>query len=241
MISIVIPVYNSENILPKLCKLIHKEMISQKLVYELILVNDFSKDNSESIIKSLSKKYTEVRGVLLDGNVGQQLALLAGLRLAKYDKVVTMDDDLQHDPKEIINLISHLDEKTDVVYGVPLHNTRKRYRNLGTHIKELCFFLFLGKPKGIRLTSFRVMKKDVVNWIISEPLPHTYISARTLLYTKNIKNIPINYRERDQGQSNYHFFSLFQKLFVTIWNYKVLYIWFKKRPCSNQYTIKEII
>lgn len=241
MISIVIPVYNSEKIIPKLCKLIHEEMKSQKLVYELILVNDCSKDNSEYAIKSLSKKYTEVKGILLERNVGQQNALLAGLRLAKYDIVVTMDDDLQHHPKEITRLLSHLDEKTDVVYGVPFNNNIKGYRNIGTHVKELLFLLLLGKPKGVRLTSFRVMKKEVVQWIIKDPLPHIYVSARTLQYTIRIKNVPINYRDRDQGQSNYTFFSLFQKLFRVIWNYKILYFWFKRRPCRRQYTIKEIV
>lgn len=241
MISMVIPVYNSEKILPKLCKLIHEEMISHQLVYELILVNDASKDNSESIIRSLSKKYKEVKGILLEKNVGQQVALLAGLRLAKYDVIVTMDDDLQHCPKEITYLISHLDKNTDVVYGVPKLNTRKGYRNIGTHIKELCFLLFFGKPKGIRLTSFRVMKKEVVTWIIADPLPHIYVSARILLYTKKIKNVPVNYRERDTGKSNYTFFSLFKKLFEAIWNYKVLYFWFKKRPCRHQYWVKEIV
>jgi len=241
MISIVIPVYNSEKIIPKLCKLIHEEMRSQTLVYELILVNDCSRDNSESVIKSLSKKYTEVKGVLLESNVGQQNALLAGLRLARYDIVVTMDDDLQHHPKEITHLLAYLDKNTDVVYGVPFHNTVKGYRNIGTHVKELCFLLLLGKPRGVRLTSFRVMKKEVVKWIISDPLPHIYVSARTLQYTIKIKNIPINYREREQGQSNYTFFSLFQKLFRVVWNYKVLYFWFKSRPCQHQYTIKEIV
>ncbi|WBW98865.1 glycosyltransferase [Oceanirhabdus sp. W0125-5] len=241
MISIVIPVYNSEKILPKLCDLIHKEMKSHELIYELILVNDGSKDNSEDIIKSLSKKYEQVKGVLLKNNVGQQLALLAGLRQAKYHNIVTMDDDLQHHPKDIIRLISHLDEKSDVVYGVPFNDTGKTYRKLGTHIKEMCFFVFLGKPRNLRLTSFRVMKKHVLDWVIKDPLPNVYISARILKYTKKIKNLNINYREREQGKSNYTFVLLTKKLLKSIWNYKVLYLWYKRRPCTHQYIIKEIV
>jgi len=241
MVSIVIPIYNSEKILPKLCKLIHEEMKSHELIYELILVNDASKDNSEYVIKSLSKKYKEVKGVLLKNNVGQQGALLAGLSQARYHIVVTMDDDLQHHPKDIIRLISHLDEQSDVVYGVPINVTTKRYRKIGTHIKEMLFFIFLGKPKNLRLTSFRVMKKHVVDWVIKDPLPNVYVSARILQYTKKIKNLNINYREREQGQSNYTFVLLTKKLLKVIWNYKILYLFFKKRPCTHQYIVKEIV
>ena len=128
-LSIIIPVYNSENILENLINKIH-ESFNKRLFtknFEVILVNDFSHDQSWEKIKFLTNKFVNVKGVCLSENYGQHNALLCGIRQAKYDLIVTLDDDLQNPPEEIPKLLEKLDEGFDVVYGYPKISTYNYY------------------------------------------------------------------------------------------------------------------
>ena len=93
-----------------------------RLEHEIILVNDGSRDRSWEIISELSSRFPAVRGLNLMRNYGQHNALLCGIRAAKYDVIVTMDDDLQHPPEEIPRLLEQLEQGFDVVYGAPKAN-----------------------------------------------------------------------------------------------------------------------
>ena len=116
-ISVVVPVYNSELILPELVKRLEPVLTGVAREYELVLVNDGSRDQSWKIIQEQSRSHPWVRGINLMRNYGQHNALLCGIRAARFDTLVTMDDDLQHPPEEIPRLLAKFGEGYDVVYG----------------------------------------------------------------------------------------------------------------------------
>src|SRR5690554_2387572 len=108
--SVVVPVFNSQESLPLLAERLASTLPDLFEAYELILVNDSSRDNSWPVICQLVEQYTWVRGINLMRNYGQHNALLCGIRSAKYELVITMDDDLQHPPEELHIMIAKLDE-----------------------------------------------------------------------------------------------------------------------------------
>ena len=118
-ISVVTPVYNGEGSVAELCRRLGEVLPQLALEHEIILVNDGSRDRSWDVISELSSRSPAVRGFNLMRNYGQHNALLCGIRAAKYDVIVTMDDDLQHPPEAIAQLLARLDEGFDVVYGTP--------------------------------------------------------------------------------------------------------------------------
>src|SRR5438876_9597474 len=118
-LSVVTPVYNSEASVAELCRRLGEVLPRVATQYEIILVNDGSRDRSWEVISKLSSHSPTVRGLSLMRNYGQHNALLCGIRAAKYELIVTMDDDLQHPPEEIPRLLARLEEGFDVVYGAP--------------------------------------------------------------------------------------------------------------------------
>jgi glycosyltransferase involved in cell wall biosynthesis len=118
-LSVVVPVYKSEAILPDLVQRLSQALPSLAEEYELILVNDCSPDRSWDVICDLARQYSWIRPINLMRNYGQHNALLCGIRAARYDVIVTMDDDLQHPPEEIPKLREVLAGGYDVVYGTP--------------------------------------------------------------------------------------------------------------------------
>ncbi len=128
--SVVIPVYRGEDTLEPLIERLGKVLPQVAETYEVLLVNDGSPDNSWVIIGNLARQYDWVRGISLMRNYGQENATLCGIRMARYDVIVTMDDDLQHCPEDLPKLISKLDEGYDVVYGVPRARQQTWWRSM---------------------------------------------------------------------------------------------------------------
>ena len=118
-VSVVVPVYNSGDILPELVRRLGDVLHGTFGFFEVLLIDDGSPDRSWSAICTLAAQCHWVRGISLMRNYGQHNALLCGIRAAKYETIVTMDDDLQHPPEEIPGLLDKLAEGYDVVYGTP--------------------------------------------------------------------------------------------------------------------------
>ena len=117
-LSIVIPVYNSAEILPELHKRLTTSLKTIALKYEIIMINDYSPDNSWQKLKSIAAEDSHIKAVNLRKNVGYDNAVMAGLSLVRGRKyVVTMDDDLQHAPEDIPELINMAEKNHDVVYA----------------------------------------------------------------------------------------------------------------------------
>src|SRR6266478_7957077 len=136
-ISVVTPVYNGEASIAELCQRLSEVLPRIATEYEIILVNDGSRDRSWEIISELSSRLATVRGLNLMRNYGQHNALLCGIRAAKYDLVVTLDDDLQHPPEEISRLLTRLVDGVDVVYGRPKAVRHGALRALASRITRL--------------------------------------------------------------------------------------------------------
>ncbi|MHB1393198.1 MAG: glycosyltransferase family 2 protein [Clostridia bacterium] len=238
-ISVVVPVYNSESSIGELGHRLIKVLASIAYEYEIIMVDDGSNDNSFIEMSKLHASCKAVKVICLDGNFGQQNAIMCGLRHATGDFVITIDDDLQHPPEEIPKLLLKLEEGFDVVYGIPAAKKHSVVRNLGTVVTDLFFRLICSKPKTVRVGSFRGLKRQVVENISNEYTSFVYITAITLKHVKNIGNVTVEHANRKYGSSNYSFcklINLFYKLFI---NYSGLP--FKScKDKSPQYIIKHM-
>jgi undecaprenyl-phosphate 4-deoxy-4-formamido-L-arabinose transferase len=178
-LSIVIPVYNSSSIIEELYKQI---ALAVKLPYEIIFVNDCSKDDSWQKIILLSKLHPAITGIHLRKNSGQDNAILAGLRISKGNYCVIMDDDLQHNPNDILQLYNECKKGFDVCYAN--FNSRKQsiIKNIGSKTNGKLAELLVSKPKGIYLSPFKIINKSTVAEIAQFAGPYPYIDGIILLF-----------------------------------------------------------
>ncbi|MDF2593538.1 MAG: glycosyltransferase [Clostridia bacterium] len=237
-ISVVIPVYNSASSLQELCSKLNALLAVMAKEYEIILIDDGSRDQSVQQIKEALAKYNKIKLICLESNFGQQNAIMCGFRHAKGDYVITMDDDLQNPPEEIETLMKEIEKGYDVVYGIPRLKQHSEVRNFGSLMANFLFDVVCGKPKAVRVSSFRVLKRYIVEAVIEEKSSFVYISAATLKYTKNIGNVIVQHEARKHGSSNYNILKLL-KLFYNIYlNYSSLSKGFVRNN-KPQYVIKE--
>ena len=131
------PVYNSELTLADLVRRLEPVLRVLAREYELILVNDGSRDQSWAVVQKLATENRWVRGINLMRNYGQQNALLCGIRAARCETLVTLDDDLQHAPEDMPKLIAKLEEGFDVVYGTPEKEPHELWRGLASKLTKL--------------------------------------------------------------------------------------------------------
>lgn len=203
-LSIVIPVYNSQDSISKLTDhLVASLGVDYKL--EIVLVNDSSKDNSEKLCIALYEKYeTIVKFYSLSKNVGEHNAVMAGLNHTTGDFIVIMDDDFQNPISEVIKLVEFAKENSyDVVYTYYDRKQHHFLRNLGSKFNDKVANVMLKKPKDLYLSSFKLMSKFLVNEIIKYDLPFPYIDGLILRTTTNIGKIQVYHKERIVGKSGY--------------------------------------
>lgn len=236
-VSVVIPVYNSESSIGELYYRLEKVLDCIADEYEIIMVDDGSQDNS---FKEMSRLHSNKRApeiICLEGNFGQQNAIMCGLRHATGDYVITIDDDLQNPPEEIPKLLEKLDTGFDVVYGIPAVRKQPCVRNLGTVMTDLFFSIICSKPGNVRVGSFRALKRNIVEKIINDHRSFVYITAITLGYTRNIGNVEVFYEARKYGSSNYSFYKLVRLFCKLVIYYSGLSV-INFRGRSPQYIIK---
>ena len=160
-ISIVIPVYRSEKILPALVRRLTQVLPEIAAKHEVILVDDCSPDGSWEAIVQLAALHPEIKPINLMRNYGQHNALLCGIRAASYDLIVTMDDDLQHPPEEIPKLIAEIGGGSDVVYGVPERQQHGLGRGFASWITKLALKNVMGAEVARNISAFRVFRREV--------------------------------------------------------------------------------
>jgi undecaprenyl-phosphate 4-deoxy-4-formamido-L-arabinose transferase len=202
-ISVVVPVYNSEAILPSLVDRLKPVLDAITEQWEIILVNDSSRDGSWDVIQSLVSSEPRLRGIDLMRNYGQHNALLCGIRCAKGDVLVTMDDDLQHPPEEIPILLSRLDEGYDVVYGTPLVEQHGFLRDLASLISKLALRRIMGATTAQSVSAFRVLRTSVRDAFAN--YQGAYVSLDVLLTwgTSRFSAVRVRHDPRKAGGSNY--------------------------------------
>lgn len=205
-LSIVVPVYRSEPILPLLVEKVQQEIGQLGLPhgFELILVNDASPDQSWQVIRELATRYSFVRGLSLRRNFGQHNATMAGLHQARGNMVVVMDDDLQHPPEAIPRMLAALEEGYDVCYTHYNNRQHALWKKLGSAFNDWAARHLLGKPRGLYLSSFKAMRSEVVAEIIRYDGPFAYVDGLILDVTRNIHAVGINHQARHEGEGNYN-------------------------------------
>lgn len=159
--SVVIPVFNSAATLPELVTRLDAMRPQLADRFEVVLVNDGSRDNSWDVIAQLAREHEWIHGVNLMRNYGQHNALLAGIRAARYEAIVTMDDDLQHPPEEIPGLIAKLAEGVDVVYGTPITLQHGLWRNFSSQFTKLVLQSVMGIKIASSSSSFRAFRSKL--------------------------------------------------------------------------------
>ncbi len=209
--SVVVPVYNSERTLDELynrIRAVFENMIHED--FELILVNDASKDNSLAVLKRLSQMDQRVRFIHLAKNHGQQKAVLCGIEYSGGDFVITMDDDLQHPPEEIPKLIAKMesDPNIDVVIGMYDSKKHNSIRKLGTKMLDTLSNIVFKKDKNLKLTSFRLMRSFVADNLADVNLRAPTVGHCLLMVNGNIVNTVVKHDARKVGRSGYSFFKL---------------------------------
>ncbi|PKM86252.1 MAG: glycosyltransferase [Firmicutes bacterium HGW-Firmicutes-12] len=203
-LSIIIPVYNAKRTLELLYLELNQVLKGLKYDYEIIMVDDGSKDNSFVILEDIRKRDDRVKIIKLANNAGQQNAILCGLQLAQGEVLITIDDDLQHPPHEIPKLIEKIDEGYDLVFGIPLDKKHPLFRNVGTRVIDL-FFNMLGlKPSTLKISSFRAIKREVLQADLGDSEGFVYISALFLQGAKKPVNLLVSHEKRKYGRSNYN-------------------------------------
>ena len=212
-LSILIPVYNSEKTIGRLVEGLIKDL-SSLFKLEIILVNDHSLDRSEEMCISLSEKHREtVKFYSLSKNVGEHSAVMAGLNKATGDFSVIMDDDFQNPVSEVVKLVNTaMENNYDVVYSYYEKKRHNLFRNMGSWLNDKVANLMLKKPKGLYLSSFKVLNKFKINEIIKYQSPFPYIDGLILQITDKIGTAKVEHHERKEGRSGYTF-----KKLISLW------------------------
>lgn len=204
LVSYVIPCYRSEKTLPKVIEEIIQTMKTlPQYEFEIILVNDSSPDGTRETIRTLCNQYRNVKGIDLAKNFGQHAALMAGMRFTRGDIVVCMDDDGQTPADEVGKLLGKLEEGYDAVYASYGKKKHSLFRNFGSKVNELMTRVMLGKPKTLAVTSYFAVKRFVVEEMIRYEHSYPYVIGLVLRSTKNITNVEVLHRAREEGTSGY--------------------------------------
>ena len=204
-LSVIIPVYNGADTLRPLVTRLQPVLDDLAGQYELILVNDASRDDSWPVICELGQEHAWVRGIDLMRNYGQHNALLSGLRAARYEVSVTMDDDLQHPPEEIPALVNKLNEGYDVVYGPPQEEQHGFWRDVASRVTKLAMQSAMGAEAARNASAFRAFRTNVRDAFAD--YDSSFISLDVLLTwgTTRFSAVPVRHESRQVGASNYTF------------------------------------
>jgi glycosyltransferase involved in cell wall biosynthesis len=205
-LSVVIPVYGSEKVLPELVRRLQNVLDQREQTknrYEVIFVCDCSPDNSWNVIQSLSAQHPFVRGILLRMNAGQHNALMAGFAKAQGEVVITMDDDLQHSPDDIPALLQELHAGRDVVYARFQSRKHAGWKIAGSRLNDVVAGYLMHKPKGLYLSPFRAMTAEICADVLRYRGPYVYVDGLILSVTRNIGSVDVNHHDRFAGDSGY--------------------------------------
>jgi len=204
-VSFVIPCYRSEHTLEHVVAEIREKMkeLAEQYTYEVILVNDCSPDGTLSVIRRLCQSDLRIRGISFAKNFGQHAALMAGLRQSLGDYVVCLDDDGQTPADEVDKLLQKLEEGYDAVYAKYEHKQHSLFRNLGSKVNELMTRMMLNKPRELYISSYFAVRRFVVEDMVRYENSYPYVIGLVLRTTKNITNVVVQHREREEGHSGY--------------------------------------
>lgn len=201
-LSVVVPVYNSEACLGELHRQVSEVLRGKS--YELILVDDRSTDNSWHVIKGLCQADPAASGINLRKNAGQDNAILCGLRRARGEFVVIMDDDLQHSPYDIPSLYERcITGELDVCYARFPINKHAWWKRAGSWLNGKLAEIVIAKPKHLYLSPFKIVRKEIVAEVIKYTGAFPYVDGLILNITHALGEVDAVHNERFRGKSNF--------------------------------------
>ena len=217
--SIVIPVYNSRDIVGKTVDRVVEVFEGAGLRYEVLLVNDGSPDDSWKVISALARTHEHVVALNLLKNYGQHHANLAGFMEARGDYVITMDDDLQNPPEEALLLIDKALEGHDVVFGQFASKKAAGYRQIGSKLISMINRRIFGQPDDLAVSNYRILHRDVVDRICASRTAHPYITGQALLFSNNPANVVVRHEKREVGKSGYNLVRILRLVLTILFSY----------------------
>ncbi len=214
-ISLVIPCYRSAQTLNALA---HQTLLAlqtsrqrlkgRALEFELILVDDGSDDTTWNVIQELVGRHKEIRGIRLPRNCGEHAALWEGYSNARGDFIFSMDDDLQHDPQDLLVLLEKLESGCDLVYGQYRSRQHSALRNIASRWNGLIASVLLGRPIGLHLSSFRAFSRTLLLRANDLKFPPKYVDSPLLTQARSVAGVPIEHRKSILPESRYNWASL---------------------------------
>jgi len=203
LVSIVIPVYNGSATITELATRLLAVFRQIGRDCEILLVNDGSQDESWQTIAALAASHSEVRGYNLMRNFGQHNALLAGIRQARGDVTVTMDDDLQNPPEEVPKLLEMVDRGHDVVYGVPVGGRHGLFRDFASIAAKFALRVGLGYEHASHTSAFRAFKTRLRGAFTDFAAKYVSIDVLLTWATTDFSWVVVQHDERTSGRSGY--------------------------------------
>jgi glycosyltransferase involved in cell wall biosynthesis len=202
-LSVVVPAYNSTGALPELVARLEAVLPALAPGFEVIIVNDGGGDATWTMVAQICHSHRFVRGICLMRNYGQHNALLCGIRAARFDTVVTIDDDLQNPPEEICHLLAALTNGLEVVYGPPLHAQHGLLRNVSSMITKLALQSVMGAQTARSVSAFRVFRTRLRESFATYHSPFVNIDVLLTWGTARFGAVPVRHDARKAGVSNY--------------------------------------
>ncbi|MBA2509299.1 MAG: glycosyltransferase family 2 protein [Nocardioidaceae bacterium] len=219
--SVVIPVYESAGVVGETADRIVRAFEEQGLSYQLVLVDDGSRDGSWDVIARRARANEHITAVRLLRNYGQHNANLAGFREATGDYVITMDDDLQNPPDQMRLLIDEAMSGRDVVFGAFEVKRAAFYRRLGSKLISMINRRVFAQPADLTVSNFRILRRDVVNRICSSRTAYPYITGQALLYSSNRSDVPVRHESRKVGKSTYSTVRILRLVLTILFSYSL--------------------
>lgn len=213
-VSIVVPVYNGSETIGVLRDQIDAVLANTNFAnsYEVVFVNDRGPVDAWPAICSLADRHPEVIGINLRRNFGQHNATMAGIAHARGEVIVIMDEDLQHPPAAIAALVDAVRQGADVCYTRYNNRQHATWKKWGSSFNDYMAGLLLKKPRGLYLSSFKAIHRDVAKDILRYTGPYPYIDGLLLATTGSIEAIDIDHQPRLAGESSYNL-----KRLVSLW------------------------
>lgn len=225
-LSIVVPVYNGAGSVPALVEALTALAVPEEIPggLEIVLVNDCSPDNSLEVCRRLAREASIALTVVnLARNFGEHNAVMAGLGHARGAYIITMDDDLQNPPEEVVRLWRYTrDNGYDVVYTYYAQKQHAAWRNLGSRFTNWCADILIDKPKGLYLSSFRCMSAFAARAILDHAGPFPYVDGLLMQVTQNIGRLQVTHLPRAAGRSNYTLRRLVRLFLSMFLNFSVM-------------------
>jgi len=234
LLSIVIPVYNGASTIAELVEALAQQPFGMAM--EIVLVNDGSNDDSQAVCEQLVREATVPVTLLAHSrNFGEHNAVMTGLRHAKGDYILTMDDDLQNPPGEILKLLNKIRaENLDIVYADFLTKRHTKWRNLGSISANLIAEWLTEKPRGLYMSTFRCMNRFLVTQILNYSGPYPFIDGLVFQITNRIGSVEVMHFPNKTGRKNYTLSKL-----VRLW--LTIFINFSTRPLQLSISLGLII